>query len=72
VVDSVADGVIPEAEADNLLIIASIFIEWDAADKKIYDWNYEATKTAIRRAIAGEPAVGEVLAQKDTAKHPFA
>ncbi|MCC7556829.1 MAG: formaldehyde-activating enzyme, partial [Methanoculleus marisnigri] len=73
VVDSVAEGVIPEAEADNLLIIASIFIEWDAADKKkIHDWNYEATKTAIRRAVRGEPAVAEVLAQKDTAKHPFA
>ena len=73
VVDSVAEGIIPEAEADNLLIIASIFIEWDAAEKKkIYDWNYEATKTAIRRAVKGEPAVAEVLAQKDTAKHPFA
>lgn len=73
VVDSVAEGIIPEGEADSLLIIASVFIEWDAADrKKIYDWNYEATKTAIRRAIAGEPTVAEVLAQKDTAKHPFA
>ena len=73
VVDSVAEGIIPKAEADNLLIIASVFIEWDAADKKkIYDWNYEATKGAIRRAITGEPGMDEVLAQKDTAKHPFA
>jgi len=73
VVDSVAEGIIPEAEADNLLIIASVFIEWDAADKKkIYDWNYEATKTAIRRAVTGEPKMKEVLAKKDTAKHPFA
>jgi len=73
VVDSVAEGIIPEAEADNLLIIASVFIEWDAKDKKkIYDWNYEATKTAIHRAIRGEPKMKDVLAQKDTAKHPFA
>ncbi|NLZ30838.1 MAG: formaldehyde-activating enzyme [Methanomicrobiales archaeon] len=73
VVDSVAEGIIPEDEADDLLIIASVFIEWDASDKKkIYDWNYEATKTAIRRAIAGEPKMKEVLAAKDTAKHPFA
>ena len=73
VVDSVAEGIIPESEADDLLIIASVFIEWDAADKKkIYDWNYEATKTAIRRAITGEPKMNEVLAKKDTAKHPFA
>ena len=73
VVDSVAEGIIPKTEVDNLLIIASVFIEWDAADKKkIYDWNYEATKVAIRRAITGEPGMDEVLAQKDTAKHPFA
>ena len=73
VVDSVAEGIIPESEADNLLIIASVFIEWDAVDKKkIYDWNYEATKTAIRRAITCEPKMNEVLAKKDTAKHPFA
>ena len=73
VVDSVSEGIIPGAEADNLLIIASVFIEWDAADKKkIYDWNYEATKLAIRRAVAGEPKMQEVLARKDTAKHPFA
>ena len=73
VVDSVAEGIIPETEADNLLIIASVFIEWDAADKKkIHDWNYEATKIATRRAITGEPKMSEVLAKKDTAKHPFA
>jgi 5,6,7,8-tetrahydromethanopterin hydro-lyase len=73
VVDSVAEGVIPEAEADDLLIIVSVFIEWDAVDrKKIYDWNYEATKTAIRRAMRGEPGMSEVIARKDTAKHPFA
>lgn len=73
VVDSVAEGIIPEAEADNLLIIVSVFIEWDAADKKqIYDWNYEATKLAIHRALTDEPKMSEVLAQKDTAKHPFA
>jgi 5,6,7,8-tetrahydromethanopterin hydro-lyase len=73
VVDSVAEGVIPEVEADDLLIIVSVFIEWDAVDrKKIYDWNYEATKTAIRRAMRGEPGMSEVIARKDTAKHPFA
>ena len=73
VVDSVVEGIIPASEADNLMIIASVFIEWDAADKKkIYDWNYEATKAAIRRAMTGEPKMSEVLAKKDTAKHPFA
>ncbi len=48
-------------------------VEWDAEDKKkIYDYNYEAVKLAIERAMAKEPKVGDVLAKKDEAKHPFA
>jgi formaldehyde-activating enzyme len=73
VADSVADGVIPKAQAENLLIIVSVFIHWDAQDKKkIYDYNYEATKLAIKRAMAGEPKIDEILAKRNTAKHPFA
>ena len=72
VMDSVAEGVLPKAKAEDLLLIVSVFIEWDAKDKKkIHDWNYEATKLAIRRAVGHEPGVDEILAKKDTAKHPF-
>lgn len=72
VMDSVAEGVIPKDKADDLLIIVSVFIEWDARDKKkVHDWNYEATKLAIRRAVLNEPKVDEILAKKDAAKHPF-
>jgi len=50
-----------------------VFIEWDAKDKKkIYDFNYLATKLAIERAASGNPALKEILAKKDSAKHPFA
>jgi len=50
-----------------------VFIEWDAKDKKkIYEYNYQATKLAIQRAVAKKPAAAEVLAGKDAAKHPFA
>lgn len=72
VMDSVEEGVIPKGSAEDLFIIVSVFIEWDAEDKKkIYDYNYEATKLAIKRAMNNEPKVDEVLALKDTAKHPF-
>lgn len=72
VMDSVEEGVIPKEKAEDLLIIASVFIEWDAADKKkVHDWNYEATKLAIKRAVIGEPKVDEVLAKKNAAVHPF-
>ena len=73
VADSLADGVIPQDEADNLFICVGVFIHWEAADdKKIQDYNYQATKEAIARAIAGEPKVAEVIAKRDSAKHPFA
>jgi 5,6,7,8-tetrahydromethanopterin hydro-lyase len=73
VADSVAEGVIPQDEADNLFICVGVFIHWDATDdKKIQEYNYQATKEAIARAIAGEPKVAEVIAKRDTAKHPFA
>lgn len=73
VADSLADGVIPQDEADNLFICVGVFIHWEAADdKKIQEYNYKATKEAIARAIAGEPKVAEVIAKRDTAKHPFA
>jgi 5,6,7,8-tetrahydromethanopterin hydro-lyase len=73
VVDSVRDGVIPEGEVEDLCIIVGVFIHWDADDdKKIFDWNYEATKESIRRAMAGEPAASKVIEQEEFARHPFA
>src|SRR6202020_2379994 len=72
VADAVADGTIPAAEADDVFICVGVFIHWDAADdKKIHDYNYQATKEALARAIAGEPKVPEVIAKRDQVKHPF-
>ena len=73
VADSVADNIIPQAEAENLVEIVGVFIHWEASDKKkIYDFNFKATKEAIARAMKGEPSVKSVIAGKDKAKHPFA
>ena len=73
VADSVADGTIPAAEADDLFICVGVFIHWLAADdKKIQDFNYRATKEALERAVNGKPTAAEVTAQRNTAKHPFA
>ena len=70
--DSVAAGVIPKNEADNLVIVCGVFIHPEAKDdNKIYQYNYEATKMAIKNAMKGEPKIDEILAKKDTAKHPF-
>ncbi len=73
VADSVAEGVIPASEADDLFICVGVFIHWDAADdKKIQDYNYRATKESIARAVAGQPTANEVVQKRDQVKHPFA
>lgn len=73
VVDSVREGVIDQNDVDDLCIIAGVFIHWDATDdKKIYDYNYQATKEAIARALRGEPKIADVLSSAEAARHPFA
>ncbi len=73
VADCVADGTIPAEEADDIFICVGVFIHWEAADdKKIQNFNYQATKESIKRAIAGEPKAKDVVAKKDSVKHPFA
>jgi 5,6,7,8-tetrahydromethanopterin hydro-lyase len=73
VTDCVKDGTIPAEEAENVFISVGVFIHWEAQDdKKIQQYNYEATKQAIQRAVAGKPTAREVLEQADRAKHPFA
>jgi 5,6,7,8-tetrahydromethanopterin hydro-lyase len=72
VADSVAAGVIPAKDVENLVIVCGVFIHWQAKDDtKIYQYNYEATKLSISRAMKGEPKIEEILAKKDSAKHPF-
>jgi 5,6,7,8-tetrahydromethanopterin hydro-lyase len=68
VMDSVASGVIPKDKANDYCILAGIFIHWQAeSDKKIYDFNYQAVKESIQRALAGKPTVDD-----KSARHPFA
>jgi 5,6,7,8-tetrahydromethanopterin hydro-lyase len=73
VVDSVAEGVIPKDQVDDLCLIVGVFIHWEAEDdKKIYDYNYEAVKLSIARALNNEPSLEKVLADTPAARHPFA
>ena len=72
VADSVAEGVIPKDQAEKLCIVCGVFIHWEAKDdKKIFEYNYKATKESIARALKSEPKVDEVTSKKDSAKHPF-
>ena len=72
VVDSVESGVIPRDKVDDYVVMVGVFIHWDASDdKKIYDYNYQATKESIQRALAKKPSVQDVISGSKTAKHPF-
>jgi 5,6,7,8-tetrahydromethanopterin hydro-lyase len=72
VADSVEAGVIPKGQAEDLVIVCGVFIHPAAADdKKIYQYNYEATKLAIANAMQGKPTADEMIAGKEKAVHPF-
>ena len=72
VADTVAEGIIPKDQAEDLVIVCGVFIHPAAEDdKKIYDYNYEATKQSIVSAMKSSPSVDEMIAQKDSAEHPF-
>ena len=73
VVDSVREGVISQGDVDDICIVCGVFIHWEATDdKKIFDYNYQATKESIARALANEPAVSTILDSSEAARHPFA
>ena len=72
VADSVESGVIPKDQCEDLVIVCVVFIHWQAEDdKKIYDYNYAATKDAIVNAMGSKPSADEMVAGKDEAAHPF-
>ncbi|MEQ1902638.1 MAG: formaldehyde-activating enzyme [Pirellulaceae bacterium] len=71
VADSVAMGVIPKNKADDLVIVCGVFIHPAAENnKKIYDYNYAATKQAIASAMGNKPTADEMIAGRDSV-HPF-
>ncbi len=72
VVDSVADGTVPKEAADDLIIIANVFVHPTAVDRqRVYINNYKAMRHAIRKTIEGRPSLDELIENKDRSKHPF-
>ena len=72
VADSVADGTIPKELAEELIIIANVFVHPAAVNRhRVYINNYKAMRHAIRKAMEARPNVDEVTENKDRAKHPF-
>ncbi len=73
VADSVEEGVIPLNKIDEWVIIVNVFIHPEAKDyRKIYQYNYGATKLALKRALNNYPPIEKIFYDKDRAKHPVA
>ena len=72
VADAVEEGYIPKDIVEDIVINVSVFIHPAAKNyRKIYQYNYGATKLAIRRAMSGYPSIDKVLAEKDRGTHPI-
>jgi bifunctional enzyme Fae/Hps len=72
VADAVEEGIIPKGKTDEWVIICSVFIHPEAKDyRRIYHYNYAATKLAIQRALASYPSLEKIMYDKDRATHPI-
>jgi len=73
IADAVEEGIIPMNKLEDWVVIASVFIHPAAKDyRKIYQYNYGATKLAIQRALKNYPPIEKIFYDKDRAKHPVA
>jgi len=72
IADSVEEGVIPADKLDEWVIICSVFVHPQATDyRKIYQYNYGATKMALQRALKKYPSIDKINYDKDRATHPI-
>jgi len=72
IADAVEEGIIPKDKVDDWVVVCSVFVHPKASDyRKIYHYNYSATKLALKRAMAKYPSLEKVFYDKDRAKHPI-
>ena len=72
VADAVEEEIVPRDKVDDWVIVCSVFIHPQATDfRKIYQYNYGATKLALKRAMSKYPTLEKIFYDKDRAKHPI-
>ncbi|NYT18696.1 MAG: bifunctional 5,6,7,8-tetrahydromethanopterin hydro-lyase/3-hexulose-6-phosphate synthase, partial [Methanosarcinales archaeon] len=70
IADAVEEGIVPKDQAEDLVVIASVFIHPQAVDyNRIFRYNYGATKLALKRALDNFPSIDTVLEEKDKSSH---
>jgi 5,6,7,8-tetrahydromethanopterin hydro-lyase len=72
VADAVAEGIISEQEAEDLVLIAAVWVNPNARNAGlVYRNNRAATRNALQAGEQGTPKVADVLAAKDAPSNPF-
>jgi len=72
VADAVEEGVVPKDKVDDWVVVCSVFVHPEAKDyRRIYQYNYGATKLALKRALVSYPSLDKIIYDKDRAKHPI-
>lgn len=72
VADALEEGILPRDKVDDWVIVCSVFVDPAAKDyRRIYHYNYGATKLALKRALTKYPSFDKIMYDKDRAKHPI-
>jgi bifunctional enzyme Fae/Hps len=72
IADATQEGIVPKDKVNDWVIVCGVFVHPAATNfRKIYHYNYGATKLALKRAIANYPTLEKVIFEKDRAKHPI-
>ncbi len=70
---TITDTIIPEELVPDLVIAANVFVHPSAVNPtRVHINNFISVRHALRRAIEGRQSVEEIIARKDSARHPFA
>jgi len=69
---AVRDGVVPPGDTDELLLIAAVWVAWDASDEEdVFANNRTATHLALRAGASLLPDVAEVVGAADAPANPY-
>jgi 5,6,7,8-tetrahydromethanopterin hydro-lyase len=72
VADAVSEGIISEADADRLVLIAAVWVNPAASDAGlVYANNRAATREALRAGASGLPALADVLSAREHPANPY-
>jgi 5,6,7,8-tetrahydromethanopterin hydro-lyase len=72
ILTAVQRGIIPAERVDDYLVIAAVWVDWNAnSDEEVYQNNRDAALSALERALGNEPGIEDLLARLGHAENPF-